>query len=122
MVVIGVNARGEKHFLAIEDGVRESTQSWREELLTFYDFPAQHWQSIRTTNPIESTFATIRHRTKRAKGCLTRHGMLHMMFKLAQCAETSWRKLRGIAHLADVIEGVDFINGVKPSNPDRAAA
>ena len=78
--------------------------------------------SIRTTNPIESTFATIRHRTKRAKGCLTRPGMLHMMFKLAQCAQTSWRKLRGFAHLADVIEGVDFINGVKPSNPDRAAA
>ena len=94
----------------------------REELLTFFDFPAQHWQSIRTTNPIESTFATIRHRTKRAKGCLTRPGMLHMMFKLAQCAETSWRKLRGFAHLADVIEGVDFINGVKPSNQDRAAA
>jgi len=94
----------------------------REELLTFYDFPAQHWQSIRTSNPIESTFATIRHRTKRAKGCLTRDGMLHMMFKLARCAETSWRKLRGFAHLADVIEGVDFINGVKPSTPDRAAA
>ena len=54
--------------------------------------------------------------------CLTRHGMLHMMFKLAQCAETSWRKLRGFAHLADVIEGVDFINGIKPSTPDRAAA
>ena len=48
--------------------------------------------------------------------------MLHMMFKLAQCAETSWRKLRGVAHLADVIEGVDFINGIKPSTPDRAAA
>ena len=58
----------------------------------------------------------------RAKGCLTRHGMLPMMFKLAKCAETSWRKLRGFAHLADVIEGVDFINGVKPSNPDRAVA
>ncbi len=185
LVVIGVNARGEKRFLAIEDGVRESTQSWlevllrlksrgmnvpelaigdgamgfwaaleevygdtrqqrcwmhktmnvlnclpksvqskakqalhaiwqaetkadadkafelflktyepkypkatlclqkdREELMAFYDFPAQHWQSIRTSNPIESTFATIRHRTKRSKGCLTRDGMLHMMFKL----------------------------------------
>lgn len=77
---------------------------------------------IPVTNPIESTFAAIRHRTKRAKGCLTRPGMLHMMFKLAQCAETSWRKLRGFARLADVIEGVDFINGVKPSNPDQAAA
>jgi len=225
LVVIGVNARGEKHFLAIEDGVRESTQSWREilvglkarglsspklatgdgamgfwaaleqvfpttkqqrcwmhktgnvlnylpkrtqpkakkmlhdiwqaetrkdantafdlfietfeakypkateclikdreELLTFYNFPAQHWQSIRTSNPIESAFATIRHRTKRTKGCLSRDGMLQMMFKLSQCAEKSWRKLRGFVHLADVIQGVDFINGIKPSNQDQAAA
>jgi putative transposase len=94
----------------------------REELLTFYDFPAQHWQSIRTSNPIESAFATIRHRTKRTKGCLSRDGMLHMMFKLGQCAEKSWRKLRGFAYLADVIQGVDFINGIKPSNQDQAAA
>jgi transposase-like protein len=222
LVIIGVNARGEKHFLAIEDGVRESTQSWREvllslkarglaapklatgdgamgfwaaleevfpntrqqrcwmhktgnvlnylpkrtqpkvkkmlhdiwqaetredahaafdlfidtfeakypkateclikdreELLTFYDFPAQHWQSIRTSNPIESAFATIRHRTKRTKGCLSRDGMLHMMFKLGQCAEKSWRKLRGFAYLADVIQGVDFINGIKPRSGRR---
>ena len=185
LVIIGVNERGQKRFLAIEDGIRESSQSWREvllklkdrgmntpklgigdgamgfwaalddiypetrhqrcwmhktgnvlnvmpkslqpkvkqalheiwqaetrgdgdkafdlfiqtyqakypkatvllekdreELLAFYDFPAQHWQSLRTTNPIESTFGTIRHRTKRSKGCLTRRGMLHMMFKL----------------------------------------
>ena len=68
----------------------------REELMAFYDFPAQHWQSIRTSNPIESTFATIRHRTKRSKGCLTRDGMLHMMFKLGQCAQENWRRLRGI--------------------------
>ena len=80
----------------------------RDELMTFFDFPAQHWQSIRTSNPIESAFATIRHRTKRTKGCLSRDGMLHMMFKLGQCAEKSWRKLRGFAHLADVIEGVGF--------------
>ncbi|HJN25954.1 MAG TPA: IS256 family transposase, partial [Rhodospirillales bacterium] len=188
LVVIGVNERGEKHFLAIEDGIRESTQSWREvllklkargmngpelaigdgamgfwsaleevypetrqqrcwmhktmnvlnclpksaqakakgslhdiwqaetkanaekafnlfikmyepkypkaaiclqkdrdELMAFFDFPAQHWQSIRTSNPIESTFGTIRHRTRRSKGCLSRDGMLHMMFKLGQC-------------------------------------
>jgi transposase-like protein len=225
LVVIGVNALGEKHFLAIEDGVRESTQSWREvllglkarglvapklatgdgamgfwaaleevlpatrqqrcwmhktgnvlnylpkrtqpkakkmlrdiwqaetredahaafdlfietfeakysrateclirdrdELLTFYDFPAQHWQSIRTSNPIESAFATIRHRTKRTKGCLSRDGTLNMMFKLGQCAEKSWRKMRGFAHLADVTQGVEFVNGIKPSNQDQAAA
>jgi transposase-like protein len=225
LVIIGVNERGEKHFLAIEDGVRESTQSWREvllqlksrgmnppqlavgdgamgfwaaleeiyprtrqqrcwmhktmnvlnclpksaqpkakqalhaiwqaatkddaakafdlfidtyeakypkatlclhkdrdELLAFYDFPAQHWQSIRTSNPIESTFGTIRHRTKRCKGCLTRTGMLHMMFKLGQCAETKWRRLRGFNYLAKVIIGVKFKDGIEVTNIDQVAA
>ena len=93
----------------------------RAELLTFHDFSAQHWQSTRTSNPIESAFATIRHRTKRTKGCLSRIGMLHVMFKLGQCAEKSGRKLRGFAHLADVIKGVVFVNGIKPSNQDQAA-
>lgn len=216
LVIIGVNERGEKHFLAIEDGVRESTQSWREvllklkargmnapklavgdgamgfwaamdevypgtrhqrcwmhktgnvlncvpksiqpkvkqalheiwqaetrqdaykafdlfvetyeakypkatltlqkdreELLAFYDYPAQHWQSLRTTNPIESTFGTIRHRTKRSKGCLTRDGMLHMMFKLSQCAEKNWRRQRGFNYLAKVITGAKFKDGIE---------
>ncbi|MDP4836097.1 MAG: IS256 family transposase [Burkholderiales bacterium] len=226
LVVIGVNERGEKHFLAIEDGIRESTQSWREvllglksrgmnaprlavgdgamgfwaaldevygqtpqqrcwvhkmvnvmncmpksmqprvksalheiwqaptkdeankafdlfeemfedkypkavnnlrqdreELMAFYDFPAQHWQSLRTTNPIESTFATIRHRTKRAKGCLTDKGMLHMMFKLAECAQKNWRRLRGFDFLAKVITGVRFVDGVEAiDKPQREAA
>ena len=225
LVVVGVNDRGEKHFLAIEDGIRESTQSWREvllklklrgmnslqlaigdgamgfwaaleeiypetrqqrcwmhkamnvlnylpkstqgkakqalheiwqaetrvaaekafelfiktyeakypkatlclqkdrtELLAFYDFPAQHWQSIRTTNPIESTFATIRHRTKRSKGCLSRNGMLHMMFKLSQCAQKSWRRLRGFNYLAKVITGVKFKDGVEVTEVDQVAA
>ena len=225
LVIIGVNERGEKHFLAIEDGVRESTQSWREvlldlksrgmnpvelavgdgamgfwaaleeiypdtrqqrcwmhktgnvlntlpkslqpkakqalhdiwqadtrnnaekafdlfvktyepkypkatlclqkdreELLAFYDFPAQHWQSLRTSNPIESTFGTIRHRTKRSKGCLSRDGMLHMMFKLGQCAEKNWRKLRGFNYLAKVIEGVQFKDGIEISKSDQVAA
>ncbi len=75
----------------------------RDELLAFYDFPAQHWQSLRTTNPIESTFGTLRHRTKRSKGCLTRNGMLHMMFKLAECAQNKWRRQRGFDYLAKVI-------------------
>ncbi len=225
LVIIGVNERGEKHFLAIEDGVRESTQSWREvllslkargmnsprlavgdgamgfwaamdevypttkhqrcwmhktgnvlnavpkslqpkvkqalheiwqaetrddahkafdlftqtyeakypkatvllqkdreELLAFYDFPAQHWQSLRTTNPIESTFGTIRHRTKRSKGCLSRDGMLHMMFKLSECAEKSWRKQRGFAYLAKVITGVKFKDGIEVTKDNQAAA
>jgi len=225
LVVVGVNERGEKHFLAIEDGVRESTQSWREvllklrsrgmsapklaigdgamgfwaaleevygetrqqrcwvhktanvlnclpksmqpkakgslheiwqastkmdaekafdlfiktyepkypkaalnlhkdreELLAFYDFPAEHWQSIRTSNPIESTFATIRHRTKRSKGCLTRDGMLHMMFKLGMCAQERWRRLRGFDYLAKVITGVKFNNGIEVKQEDQVAA
>ena len=225
LVIIGVNERGEKHFLAIEDGVRESTQSWREvllklksrgmnapdlavgdgamgfwaaleevygetcqqrcwmhktmnvlnclpksgqakakqalheiwqaetkddaerafdlflntyepkypkatlclqkdreELMAFYDFPAQHWQSIRTSNPIESTFGTIRHRTKRSKGCLSRDGMLHMMFKLGLCAEKKWRKLRGFEYLAKVVTGVKFKDGIEVIKVDQVAA
>ncbi|EGG99843.1 hypothetical protein imdm_593 [gamma proteobacterium IMCC2047] len=219
LVIIGVNERGQKHFLAIEDGVRESTQSWREvllslkerglntpklavgegamdfwaaldevysetrhqrcwmhktgnvlnyapksvqpkmkdclhniwraatredaekafgqfekmfepkypkaaqclqkdreELMAFYDFPAQHWQSLRTTNPIESTFGTIRHRTKRSKGCMSRDGMLHMIFKLGECAQKNWRKQRGFNYLAKVIQGVRFKDGEEVIN------
>lgn len=225
LVIIGVNERGEKRFLAIEDGVRESTQSWREvllqlkergmaaprlavgdgamgfwaameevfsetrhqrcwlhktmnvlncvprslqpkvkqalhdiwqaetrdeaekafelflktyepkypkaalclqkdreELMAFYDFPAQHWQSLRTTNPVESTFGTIRHRTKRSKGCLTRDGMLHMMYKLAMCAQKNWRRQRGFDYLAKVITGVKFKDGLEVTESDQAVA
>ncbi len=225
LVIVGVNERGQKHFLAIEDGIRESTQSWREvllklksrgmnapqlatgdgalgfwaaldevyadtrhqrcwvhktanvlnalpkssqpkakqalheiwqaetkenaekafelfiqtyeakyprattclqkdreELMVFYDFPAQHWQSIRTSNPIESTFATIRHRTKRSKGCLSRDGMLHMMFKLGQCAQGKWRRLRGFDYLAKVIKGVQFKDGIEVPDNNQVAA
>lgn len=225
LVIVGVNERGEKHFLGIEDGIRESTQSWREvlldlkarglkapqlavgdgalgfwaaleevfpptrqqrcwmhktgnvlnalpksvqpkaksalhdiwqaatredaerafdqfiviyeakypkaancllkdrdSLLTFYDFPAVHWQHLRTTNPIESTFATIRHRTTRTRGCVTRDSLLHMMFKLGECAEQNWRKLRGFNYLAKVIEGVQFVDGEEIEQPDQVAA
>ena len=97
-------------------------QKDREELLAFYSFPAPHWQSIRTTHPIESTFATIRHRTRRSRGCLTRDGMLHMMFKLGQCAEKRWRRLRGFHDLSKVITGVKFNDGIEVSNVDPAAA
>jgi len=217
LVVIGVNERGEKHFLAIEEGVRESTQSWRElllglkrrgleappqlavgdgalgfwaaldevypetaqqrcwvhktanvlnylpksvqpkakkalqeiwmaesrqaahqafdhfvrtygakypkaveclvkdreALLAFYDFPAEHWVHIRTTNPIESTFATIRHRTDQTKGCVTRDSMLTMIYKLGRCAEKRWLRIRGFNHLAKVIAGVKFKDGIE---------
>jgi putative transposase len=219
LVVMGVNERGQKRFLAIEDGVRESTQSWREvllglkarglseaprlavgdgalgfwaakeeifpstraqrcwvhktanvlnylprtvqgkakgalheiwmaptrsraraafdrflqtyegkypkaaeclrkdreTLLAFYDFPADHWVHLRTTNPIESAFATIRHRSDRAKGCVTRATMLSLMFKLALAAEQSFRRLKGFDYLAKVITGVAFVDGVEKS-------
>lgn len=97
-------------------------QKDREELLAFYDFPAQHWQSIRTSNPIESTFGTIRHRTKCAKGCLSRDGMLHMMFKLGQCAEKNWRRLCGFDYLAKVVTGIKFKDGVEVTTDDQVAA
>ena len=94
----------------------------REERMAVFNFPAQHWQSIRTSNPIESAFATIRHRTKRAKGCLSRDGMLHMMFKLGQCAEQNWRKLRGFDYLAKVITGVTFNDVIETTEPSQFAA
>jgi len=82
-------------------------------LLAFYDFPAEHWKHLRTTNPIESTFATIRHRTVRAKGCLSNKTALAMVFKLAQAAEKSWRRLDGHHQLSKVIRGVTFTNGIE---------
>jgi transposase-like protein len=85
----------------------------RDALLCFYDFPAEHWQHLRTTNPIESTFATVRLRTARSKGCGSRLATLTMVFKLAQTAQHSWRKLNGHQLLADVIRGVRFIDGIK---------
>ena len=228
LVVMGVNERGQKRFLAIEDGVRESTQSWREvllglkarglseaprlaigdgalgfwaaleeifpstraqrcwvhktanilnylprsvqgkakgmlheiwlaptrsraraafdrfletyegkypkaseclrkdreALLAFYDFPADHWVHLRTTNPSESAFATIRHRSDRAKGCVSRATMLSLMFKLAIAAEQNFRRLKGFDYLAKVIAGVRFVDGVENSEDQlsRAAA
>jgi len=222
LVVIGVNERGEKHFLAIEDGVRESTQSWREvllklkargltqaptlavgdgalgfwsaldevypetraqrywvhktanvlnylpksvqpkakqalqeiwmaatreeayrafdlwvdtyqakypkateclskdrdALLAFYDFPAEHWPHIRTSNPIESSFATIRHRTAQTQGSCSRETLLTMMFKLGLCAEQRWRRIRGFHYLAKVITGVRFTDGIEDTEND----
>ena len=90
--------------------------------MAFFDFPAQHWQSIRTSNPIESAVATIRHRINRSKGGLSRDDMLHMMFKLGQCAKQNWRKLRGFDYLAKVITGVIFKDGIEASNQDQIAA
>lgn len=82
-------------------------------LLTFYDFPAEHWVHLRTTNPIESTFATVRLRTARTKGCGSRATCLTMVFKLAQCAERRWHRLHGKELLGEIIEGVKFVDGIK---------
>jgi putative transposase len=97
-------------------------QKDRTELMAFFDFPALHWHSIRTSNPIESAFATIRHRSKRSKGCPSSDSMLHMMFKLGQCAEQNWSKLRGFDYLAKVINGVTFKDGIEAINQDQIAA
>lgn len=85
----------------------------REALLAFYDFPAEHWKHLRTTNPIESTFATVRLRTKKTKGSGSRIACLTMVYKLMKSAEKKWRAFNGSAVLPDVIQGVKFINGVK---------
>jgi transposase-like protein len=224
LVVVGVNERGQKRFLAIEDGVRESKQSWREvllglkqrgmqapkaavgdgalgfwgaldevfaqtrqqrcwvhkmanvlnylpkslhakakgglqaiwmaetrvqayrsfdafldtyeakypkataclakdreALLAFYDFPAEHWVHLRTSNVIESTFATIRHRTDRVKGAFSRTSLLSMLYKLALCAEQSFRRLKGFSWLAEVIREVKFVDGVREHQQLEAA-
>ena len=81
--------------------------------MTFYDFPAEHWVHLRTTNPIESTFATVRLRTARTKGCGSRRACLTMVFKLAQAAQNHWRMLNGSELLTDVIQGVRFVDGIK---------
>ena len=85
----------------------------RDALLAFYDFPALHWQHIRTTNPIESTFATVRLRTDKTRGCVSRDTILGLVFKLGLSAQQRWQRLRGFKHLADVINGVKFKDGVR---------
>jgi putative transposase len=93
----------------------------RHTLLTFYDFPAEHWLHIRTTNPIESTFATVRLRTTKTRGCVSRAGILAMVFKLTKTAEQNWRTLKGHALLAQVIEGVKFKDGLQEGTQRIAA-
>lgn len=85
----------------------------REALLAFYDFPAEHWRHIRTTNPIESTFATVRLRHGRTKGSGSRVACLTMVFKLMEAASRRWRLLNGSGRLEDVIRGVKFVDGIE---------
>lgn len=100
----------------------ECLEKDKVEMLAFYDFPAPHWQHIRTSNPIESTFATVRLRTKKTRGCVARHTILAMVWKLGQSAQIKWRKLRGFKLLGEVIRGVQFKDGeqIDPLNADES--
>ena len=102
----------------------ECLEKDREQMLAFYDFPAEHWVHIRTSNPIESTFATVRLRTAKTRSCVSRTTILTMVFRLGLSAEKGWRKLRGFRRLADVINGVKFIDGIdeKTIEDQRSAA
>ena len=83
-----------------------------EALLAFYDFPAEHWDHLRTSNPVESVFATVRHRTVRTKGALSQKTVKLMVFKLVQAASKTWRRLKGRNQLPKLIEGIKFTDGV----------
>lgn len=102
----------------------ECLEKDREQMLACYDFPAEHWVHIRTSNPIESTFATVRLRTAKTRSCVSRTTILTMVFRLGLSAEKGWRKLRGFKRLADVINGVKFIDGIdeKTIEDQRSAA
>lgn len=91
----------------------------KDEMLAFYDFPAEHWTHIRTTNPIESMFATVRLRTNKTKSCGSRKTTLTMAFKLMKTAESNWRRLRGFKLLADVIKGVTFQDGIRETEENQ---
>ena len=94
----------------------------REALLTFYDFPAEHWDHLRSSNPIESVFATVRHRTVRTKGALSQETARLMVFKLVMAAARTWRRLKGENQLPKVIEGVTFKDGIEITAVDAKDA
>lgn len=94
----------------------------RDKLLAFYDFPAPHWGHIRTTNPIESTFATVRLRTTKTRNCVSRNTILAMVFKLMCSAQKRWKRLRGFELMADVVEGIVFINGEREQEKAEESA
>jgi transposase-like protein len=94
----------------------------RDALLTFYDFPAEHWDHLRTSNPIESVFATVRHRTVRTKGALSQDTARLMVFKLVMAAAKTWRRLKGENQLPKVIDGVRFKDGIEVTTVDAKDA
>jgi transposase-like protein len=92
----------------------------REQLMTFYDFPAEHWRHLRTTNPIESAFATVRHRTDRTRGAVSRESIVPFVFKLGTVAQQRWRKLNGFEFLTKVLDGVRFRDGAEVRDDSAA--
>lgn len=110
-----VKTYGVKYPKAVEKLTKD-----RAALLTFYDFPAEHWRHIRTTNAIESTFSTIRHRTKKTKGCLSRETALAMILQLVKSAKRKWRKINGAEIMTDVIMGVEFQDGISKNQTNAA--
>ena len=109
---------GTKYARAVECLTRD-----REALLAFYDLPAEHWDHLRTSNPIESVFATVRHRTVRTRGALSPTTARLMVFKLTMAASRTWRRLKGESQLSKVIRGVTFRDGVElTKTPDHRAA
>jgi transposase-like protein len=121
--MIGVRADGRKELIALTDGYRESTESWADldELLAFYDFPAEHRQHLRTTNPIESTFATVRHRTKVIKGPGSRAAGLAMAFRLIESAQARRRAVNAPHLVALVRAGARFERGCLVEREEFAA-
>ena len=93
-----------------------------EAMLTFFDFPAEHWDHLRTSNPVESVFATVRHRTVRTKGALSQKTLKLMVFTLVRAASTKWRRLNGANQLPRVIEGLKFTDGVANTDPAKTSA
>jgi transposase-like protein len=116
-----MNTFTEKYGTKYEKAVTCLTKD-REALLAFYDFPAEHWDHLRTANPIESVFATVRHRTVRTKGALSQKTAKLMVFKLLQAAAKTWRRLKGANRLPQVIEGVTFADGVAARDTETRAA
>ena len=116
----GGNRHGFLAFSEIHPDYYQIPVADREALLAFYDFPAEHWDHLRTSNPIESVFATVRHRTVRTKGALSQKTARLMVYKLVQAAAKGWRRLKGANQLPMVIEGVKFTDGVLDAK-NRAA-
>lgn len=99
------------HYSAKYPGACKCLEKDKGQMFNFYDFPAEHWQHIRTTNPIESTFATVRHRSRQTKGCGSRIATLTMVYKLGTMAQSGWRRLKGSKMLSKIVAGVKFKDG-----------